>query len=80
MGQSIKIAIVGDYNFTYNSHHATNLAIDHSAHFLEIEASYYWIKLNEFDLMCIVSSHSEMQIDFNEIRGMTYGLKIFMKS
>lgn len=48
MGQSIKIAIVGDYNFTYNSHHATNLAIDHSAHFLEIEASYYWIKLNEF--------------------------------
>lgn len=48
MDQSIKIAIVGDYNFTYNSHHATNLAIDHSAQFLEIEASYYWIKLNEF--------------------------------
>lgn len=39
-----------------------------------------WIKLNEFDLMCIVSSHTEMQIDFNEIRGMTYGLKVFMKS
>lgn len=48
MDQSIKIAIVGDYNFTYNSHHATNLAIDHSAQFLEVEASYYWIKLNEF--------------------------------
>lgn len=48
MDQSIKIAIVGDYNFTYNSHHATNLAIDHSAQFLDIEVSYYWIKLNEF--------------------------------
>lgn len=47
MSQSIKIAIVGDYNFTYNSHHATNLAIDHSAQFLDIDVSYYWVKLNE---------------------------------
>ena len=47
MSQSLKIAIVGDYNFTYNSHHATNLAIDHAAQFLEIDISYYWIKLNE---------------------------------
>jgi CTP synthase (UTP-ammonia lyase) len=47
MGQSLKIAIVGDYNFTYNSHHATNLAIDHSAHFLDIDVNYYWVKLNE---------------------------------
>ena len=47
MGQSLKIAFVGDYNFTYNSHHATNLAIDHSAQFLDIDVSYYWTKLNE---------------------------------
>ncbi len=47
MGQSLKIAIIGDFNFSYNSHHATNLAIDHSAHFLDIEINYYWIKLNE---------------------------------
>ena len=47
MSRSIKIAIIGDYNFTYNSHHATNLAIDHASHFLEIEISYYWIKLQE---------------------------------
>lgn len=47
MANGIKIAIIGDYNFTYNSHHATNLAIDHAAHFLETEISYYWIKLNE---------------------------------
>jgi CTP synthase (UTP-ammonia lyase) len=47
MNRSIKIAIIGDYNFTYNSHHATNLAIDHASHFLEIEINYYWIKLQE---------------------------------
>ncbi|MBL4861435.1 MAG: hypothetical protein JKY09_00245 [Crocinitomicaceae bacterium] len=45
MSQSLKIAIIGDYNFTYNSHHATNLAIDHSAQFLDIDVNYYWIKL-----------------------------------
>ncbi|TNE53704.1 MAG: hypothetical protein EP338_10665 [Bacteroidetes bacterium] len=44
---SLKIAIIGDYNFTYNTHHATNLALDHAAHFLDIEISYYWIKLQE---------------------------------
>lgn len=47
MQKSLKIGIIGDYNFTYNSHHATNLAIDHASDFLEIEISYYWIKLNE---------------------------------
>lgn len=45
--KSLKIAIIGDYNFTYNTHHATNLAIDHASHFLEIEINYYWIKLHE---------------------------------
>lgn len=48
MSQSLKIAIVGDYNFTYNAHHATNLAIDHSSQFLDVDVSYYWIKLAEF--------------------------------
>lgn len=47
MTHRLKIAIIGDYNFTYNSHHATNLAIDHAAQFLELEISYYWIKLTE---------------------------------
>lgn len=51
MSRSLKIAIIGDYNFTYNSHQATNLAIDHSARFLEIDVSYYWIKVNEAALM-----------------------------
>lgn len=47
MAEGLKIAIIGDYNFTYNSHHATNLALDHAAYFLETEINYYWIKLNE---------------------------------
>jgi CTP synthase (UTP-ammonia lyase) len=47
---SLKIAIIGDYNFTYNTHHATNLALDHAAYFLDIEISYYWIRLSEASL------------------------------
>lgn len=47
MSEALKIAIIGDYNFTYNSHHATNLSLDHAAEFLELEINYYWIKINE---------------------------------
>ncbi len=47
MTHSLKIAIIGDYNFTFNSHQATNLALDHSSRFLEVDISYYWIKTNE---------------------------------
>lgn len=47
MSEALKIAIIGDYNFTYNSHHATNLSLDHAAEFLELEVNYYWIKINE---------------------------------
>ncbi len=47
MSQTLKIAIIGDYNFSYNSHQATNLAIDHSSRFLEIDINYYWIKITE---------------------------------
>lgn len=47
MGQQVKIGIIGDYDFTHNAHHATNLALDHAANFLEIDVSYYWIRLHE---------------------------------
>lgn len=47
MSQALKIAIIGDYNFMYNSHQATNLAIDHSGRFLEVDVNYYWLKVNE---------------------------------
>ena len=45
MSDTLKIAIIGDYNFTYNAHHATNLSLDHSSEFLELEPNYYWIKI-----------------------------------
>lgn len=45
--QQLKIGIIGDFNFTFNTHHATNMALDHAGRFLEVELSYYWIKVNE---------------------------------
>lgn len=45
--QQLKIGIIGDFNFSFNTHHATNLALDHAGRFLEVELSYYWIKINE---------------------------------
>lgn len=51
MSQSLKIAVIGDYNFTFNSHQATNLALDHSSQFLETDLNYYWIKTNEAGLL-----------------------------
>jgi CTP synthase (UTP-ammonia lyase) len=47
MSEALRIAVIGDYNFTYNSHHATNLSIDHASRFLEEEINYYWIKVDE---------------------------------
>jgi len=43
----IKIAIIGDYNFTFNAHHATNLALDHASIFLDVDLIYYWIRVQE---------------------------------
>lgn len=47
MTEALKIAIIGDFNFTYNAHHATNMAIEHSAKLLDIEVNYYWIRIHE---------------------------------
>ncbi len=47
MNGNLKIAVIGDYNFTYYSHQATNLAIDHASDFLDLEISHYWIKISE---------------------------------
>lgn len=47
MADALKIAIVGDFNFSFNSHHATNLAIDHSKLLLELDVNYYWIRISE---------------------------------
>ncbi|MFN6084239.1 MAG: hypothetical protein ACK476_04850, partial [Fluviicola sp.] len=45
--EQYKIGVIGDFNFTFNTHHATNLALDHAARFLEVEVSYYWLKVND---------------------------------
>lgn len=45
--QRLKIGIIGDYNFSFNAHHATNLSLDHAASFLELEVNYYWIRIHE---------------------------------
>ncbi len=47
MTEAIKIIVIGDFNFTYNAHHATNLAIEHSAKLLGIEVNYYWMRTHE---------------------------------
>jgi CTP synthase (UTP-ammonia lyase) len=47
MPDRLKIAILGDFNFTYNSHHATNLAIEHSKNLLDIEVNTYWLRIHE---------------------------------
>lgn len=47
MRTTLKIAIIGNFNFTLNAHHATNLAIDHASRFLDFEINYYWITLDE---------------------------------
>ena len=47
MAGALKIAIIGDFNFTYNAHHATNLALEHSQNLLEIEVNHYWIRIHE---------------------------------
>lgn len=51
MSHALKIAIIGDYNFTYYSHQATNLSLDHAGLFLEVDVSYYWLKINEAVLL-----------------------------
>ena len=47
MSEAIKIIIVGDFNFTYNAHHATNLAIEHSSKLLDVDVNYYWMRTHE---------------------------------
>ena len=47
MQNTIKIAIIGDFNFTYNAHHATNLALEHTQLFLEVDINHYWIRTQE---------------------------------
>lgn len=47
MNETIRIAIIGDYNFAYHSHNATNQALQHSENVLDIRLNYYWLNEKE---------------------------------
>ncbi len=43
MNNIVRIALVGDFNPEYRSHHATNAALDHAADRLGLQLEYSWI-------------------------------------
>jgi CTP synthase (UTP-ammonia lyase) len=47
MEESLRIAIIGDYNFAYHSHNATNQALQHCEDVLEVGINYYWLNERE---------------------------------
>lgn len=47
MSETLRIAIIGDYNFAYHSHNATNQALQHASEVLEIRLNYYWLNERE---------------------------------
>ncbi|MCC7452671.1 MAG: hypothetical protein IT222_00785 [Crocinitomix sp.] len=47
MEEVLRIAIIGDYNFAYHSHNATNQALQHAEKVLEQPINYYWLNERE---------------------------------
>ncbi|MEZ4923144.1 MAG: hypothetical protein R2780_08255 [Crocinitomicaceae bacterium] len=47
MDEVLRIAIIGDYNFAYNSHNATNQALQHVEAVLEQPLNFYWLNEKE---------------------------------
>lgn len=47
MDESLRIGIIGDYNFAYNSHNATNQALQHVENVLDQPLNYYWLNEQE---------------------------------
>jgi CTP synthase (UTP-ammonia lyase) len=47
MPRTTKIAIIGDYSFAYNTHHATNMAMEHASIFFEEDINFYWLRPSE---------------------------------
>ncbi|UKN00616.1 hypothetical protein K6119_12835 [Paracrocinitomix mangrovi] len=47
MDEVLRIAIIGDYNFAYNSHNATNQALQHAEEVLDQPLNFYWINEKE---------------------------------
>jgi len=47
MDEALRIAIIGDYNFAYHSHNATNQALQHAESVLDLRINYYWLNEKE---------------------------------
>lgn len=47
MDEALRIGIIGDYNFAYNSHNATNQALQHAESVLDQPLNYYWLNEKE---------------------------------
>jgi len=47
MNEALRIAIIGDYNFAYHSHNATNQALQHTENVLDLGINYYWLNEKE---------------------------------
>lgn len=47
MDETLRIAIIGDYNFAYNSHNATNQALQHAEEVLDQPINFYWLNEKE---------------------------------
>jgi CTP synthase (UTP-ammonia lyase) len=47
MDEVLRIAIIGDFNFAYNSHNATNQALQHTERVLEQPLNFYWLNEKE---------------------------------
>ena len=43
MTQTVRIAIVGDFNPEYHTHHATNAALDHAAAAIGLRMDSKWV-------------------------------------
>lgn len=43
MSSAVRIAIIGDFNPEYHTHHATNAALDHSAEALGLRMEAKWV-------------------------------------
>jgi len=48
MTKTIRIAVLGNYNFAYHSHNATNKAIQHVEKILDQPINFYWLNETEF--------------------------------
>ncbi|WP_027418758.1 CTP synthase [Crocinitomix catalasitica] len=47
MEEALRIVIIGDYNFAYHSHNATNQALQHAESVLDQPVNYYWLNERE---------------------------------